>query len=93
MPKITFMPAGATFDVAEGTTILVAAIRNGIHLQHDCTEAICGTDRVKILTGSANLSAKLDNEELTLSMMNAGPDDRLGCAAKIHGDVVVEIPS
>jgi ferredoxin len=93
MPKITFMPSRASFDVEDGTTILVAAIRNGVHLQHDCTEAVCGTDRVKILTGGLNLSAKLDNEELTLGMMNAGPDERLGCAAKIHGDVVVEIPS
>jgi ferredoxin len=93
MPKITFMPSGQSFDVSTGTTILVAAIRNGVHLQHDCTEAICGTDRVKILTGSGNLSEKLDNEDLTLTMMNAGPDDRLGCAAKIHGDVVVEISS
>jgi ferredoxin len=93
MPKITFMPSGQSFDVSTGTTILVAAIRNGVHLQHDCTEAICGTDRVKILTGSGNLSEKLDNEDLTLTMMNAGPDDRLGCAAKIHGDVVVKISS
>ena len=93
MPKITFMPAGASFDVPDGTTILVAAVRNGIHLQHDCTEAICGTDRVKIVRGGANLSEKLDNEELTLGMMNAAPDDRLGCVAKIHGDVVVKIPS
>ena len=93
MPKITFMPAGASFDVPDGTTILVAAVRNGIHLQHDCTEAICGTDRVKIVRGSANLSEKAENEELTLSMMNAGSGDRLGCVAKIHGDVVVEIAS
>jgi len=93
MPKITFMPSGRTFEVAEGTTILTAAIRKGIHLQHDCTEAICGTDRVKILTGSGHLSDRLDNEDLTLTMMNGGPDDRLACVAKIHGDVVVEIPS
>ncbi len=93
MPKITFMPSGTAFEVDEGTTILVAAIRNGVHLQHDCTEAICGTDRVKILSGGANLSEKLDNEDLTLTMMSAGADDRLGCVAKIHGDVVVEIPT
>jgi ferredoxin len=93
MPKITFMPSGATFDVPDGTTVLTAAIRNGVHLQHDCTEAICGTDRVRVLSGSAHLSDKLDNEELTLTMMNASPEERLGCVAKIHGDVVVEIPS
>lgn len=91
MPKITFMPSGLTFEVPEGTTILVAAVRNGIHLQHDCTEAICGTDRLKILAGNSNLSEKDANEELTLSMMNAGSNDRLGCVAKIRGDVVVEI--
>ena len=93
MPKITFMPGGSTFDVADGTTVLVAAVRNGVTLRHDCTEAICGTDRVKILTGGAHLSEKLDNEDLTLTMMNASPEDRLGCVAKIHGDVVVEILS
>ena len=93
MPKITFKPSGRTFEVQEGTTILVAAIRNGLHLPHDCTEAICGTDKVKILAGQQNLSSKSDNEELTLTMLNADADDRLGCVAKILGDVVVRIPS
>ena len=93
MPKITFMPLGETFEVPSGTTILYAAVRNGIQLRHDCTEAICGTDRVKILSGKENLSAVIDNEELTLEMLNAGDDERLGCVAKIEGDVVVEIAS
>jgi ferredoxin len=87
------MPADRTFEVPDGTTILLAAVRNGIHLRHDCTEAICGTDRVRIVSGNANLSDKTENEELTLTMMNAGSDNRLGCVAKIHGDVVVELPS
>jgi ferredoxin len=91
MAKITFMPMGQTFEVQNGTTILQAAVRNGIPLRHDCTEAICGTDRVKILRGKENLSDVIDNEELTLEMLNAGSDERLGCVAKIEGDVVVEI--
>jgi 2Fe-2S ferredoxin len=91
MPKITFMPSGRTFDVPSGTTILHAAVRNGVALRHDCTEAVCGTDRVKILAGQENLSEVVDNEELTLEMLNAASDERLGCVAKIHGDVVVEI--
>ena len=85
------MPSGRSFEVMEGTTILTAAIRNGLHIPHDCTEAICGTDRVKILAGQENLSEKNENEEMTLTMMNAGPDDRLGCVARILGDVIVEI--
>ena len=91
MPKITFMPSGRTFDVPSGTTILHAAVRNGVALRHDCTEAVCGTDRVKILAGQENLSEVVDNEELTLEMLNAASDERLGCVAKLHGDVVVEI--
>ncbi len=87
------MPSGQSFEVTEGTTILLAAIRNGLHLPHDCTEAICGTDRVKILAGRQSLSEKNENEEMTLAMMNAGPDDRLGCVARILGDVTIEIPS
>jgi len=93
MPKVTFIPSGQSFEVAQGTTILLAAIRNGVHLRHDCTEAICGTDRVRILAGHKNLSEKNENEELTLGMMNAGPDDRLGCVTRILGDVTVELPS
>jgi len=91
MPKVTFMPVGQSFEVAAGTTILVSAVQNGLPLRHDCTEAICGTDRVKILAGKEQLSAKDDNEELTLEMMNAGPDDRLACVARIVGDVTVAV--
>ena len=96
MPKITFMPPGMdrgrSFEVPEGTTILVAAVRNGVELHNDCTEAICGTDRVRVLKGMDNLSAVQDNEELTLGMFDSNPDQRLGCVARILGDVTVEIP-
>ncbi len=92
MPRITFMPLGQTFEVEDGTTILVAAIRNGVKLPHDCTEAICGTDRVRILSGGNNLSPMDDNEELTLSMLESDGADRLGCVAAVLGDVIVEIP-
>jgi len=86
------MPSRKSFEVAAGTTILVSAIQNGLQLRHDCTEAICGTDRVKILAGKEHLSEKIENEELTLEMMNAGPDERLGCVARILGDVTVQLP-
>jgi ferredoxin len=91
MPKVTFMPVGQSFDVTAGTTILVSAIQNGLQLRHDCTEAICGTDRVKILSGKDHLSEKNENEELTLEMMKAGPDDRLACVARVVGDVTVQV--
>ncbi len=86
------MPSRQSFEVAAGTTILVSAIQNGLQLRHDCTEAICGTDRVKILAGKEQLSEKTENEELTLEMMNAGADERLGCVARVLGDVTVQLP-
>jgi ferredoxin len=92
MATITFMPSGETFEVEDGTTILLAAVRNGLQLRHDCTEAICGTDKVKVIAGNEHLSEKDDNEELTLTMLNAAPDNRLACVARILGAVVVEIP-
>jgi ferredoxin, 2Fe-2S len=92
MPKVTFMPQGKSFEVAAGSTILVSAIQNGLQLRHDCTEAICGTDRVKIVSGGEHLSEKTENEELTLEMMNAAPEDRLACVARVMGDVMIELP-
>ena len=92
MPKVTFMPARQSFEVPAGTTILVSAVQNGLRLRHDCTEAICGTDRIKILSGQNQVSEKTENEELTLEMINAGPDDRLAFVARILGDVIVELP-
>jgi ferredoxin len=91
MARITFLPAGETFEVPAGTTILVSAVQNGLALRHDCTEAVCGTDRVKIVSGNEHLSEKTENEELTLEMMNGGPDDRLACVARILDDVTVEL--
>lgn len=91
MPKITFRPGGQSFEVAAGTTILTAAVRGGLHLPHECTEAICGTDRVTVISGQENLSDKTDNEELTLEMLSAGEHERLACAAQILGDVEIEV--
>ena len=93
MSRVTFLPAGQTYDVKEGTTILVTAIQNGLQLRHDCTEGICGTDRVRVVAGLANLTAKTQNEELTLEMMNAREEERLACIACILGDVTVYIPT
>ncbi|MDX1485320.1 MAG: 2Fe-2S iron-sulfur cluster-binding protein [Alphaproteobacteria bacterium] len=91
MPKITFLPAGQVIEVAKGTTILLGATREGITIAHDCTEGICGTDIARITAGAGNLSEKTEAEDITLETMDAGPDDRLCCMAKVLGDVTVEL--
>lgn len=91
MPKITFLPANRVIDVPAGTTVLLGATRNGLRIQHECTEGICGTDIGRVVDGAENLSPKSDAEDLTLETMDAGPDDRLCCMAKVLGDVTIEI--
>ncbi len=91
MPKITLLPLNRVIEVAAGTTILIGATREGIDITHDCTEGICGTDIARITEGAENLSDKTEAEDLTLETMDAGPDDRLCCMAKVLGDVTVEI--
>jgi ferredoxin len=91
MPKITFLPAKREIEAENGTTILMAATRNGIKILHECTEGICGTDIARIVEGAENLSKKSDNEDLTLETMDAAEGSRLCCMAKVLGDVVVEV--
>lgn len=91
MPTITFLPADRAIEVEEGTTLLVAATRNGLRIEHECTEGICGTDVARIVTGAENLSEKTEAEDITLETVDAGPDTRLCCLARVLGDVTVEI--
>lgn len=91
MPKITFLPANREIEAESGSTILLAATRNGIRIDHECTDGICGTDIARIVEGAENLSKKTESEDLTLETMDAGDDCRLCCMAKVLGDVVVEI--
>ena len=91
MPKITFLPAKREIEAENGTTILMAATRNGIKILHECTEGICGTDIARIVEGAENLSEKSDNEDLTLETMDAAEGCRLCCMAKVLGDVLIEI--
>ena len=91
MPKITFLPANREIEAESGSTILLAATRNGIKISHECTEGICGTDIARIVEGAENLSAKTENEDLTLETMDAAEGSRLCCMAKVMGDVVVDI--
>jgi 2Fe-2S ferredoxin len=95
MPQITFLhPQGLSGEVEPNTSILEASKILGFPLPHDCGgNASCTTCRVEVETGSENLSEiefdeqdLLDRENLTEAL------HRLGCQAKIVGDVVVRVP-
>ena len=95
MPRITFVhPQGLSGEVEKNTSILEAAEALGFPLTHDCGgNASCTTCRVEVEAGGENLS-DIDFDEQDLLDRENLPEvyHRLGCQAKIVGDVVVRVP-
>lgn len=93
MPKVTFFPMNQTFDAAEGESVLDVAIRNDVPLNHACGGfCACTTCHVEVKSGDAALSEMEDEEAERLERVSGATlHSRLGCQAKVHGDVTVEI--
>lgn len=93
MPKITFLPMNQTVDAEMGETILDAAIRHDIPLQHACGGfCACTTCHVIVKEGEETLSEKEEDEEERLDRATGLTlRSRLGCQAKVSADVTVEI--
>jgi len=95
MPTILFTNNDISIEVAEGTSILEAALDNGVNLNSDCdSNGICGSCLVWIDDGMDSLSKVYPEEEdLLLQLDNYISDkSRLSCQAYVHGDIVVTIP-
>lgn len=93
MPKVTFLPMNITVEAAAGESILDAAIAHDIPLQHACGGfCACTTCHVIVKSGDKNLSEIEDDEEERLDRaQGVNLHSRLGCQAKLSGDVTVEI--
>ena len=98
MPKITFksqkLGEDVTFEAKEGQTILDVALDHHIDLEHNCGgNCACTTCHVIIREGVDHLSEMDEDEEDRLDTAEGLTlTSRLGCQARIKGDVVVEIP-
>lgn len=92
--KVTFLPYDITVDALEGENLLDLAMESGIDLQHNCGGVCaCSTCHVIVRKGEDNLSEMEDDEADQLDEAEGLTiTSRLGCQAKVHGDVVVEIP-
>ena len=93
MPKITFEPVNMTIEVNECDTILDVAIANDVPLQHACGGfCSCTTCHVIVKQGLKNLAPMEEDEHERIQGVERQCDQsRLGCQAKIMGDVTVEI--
>jgi 2Fe-2S ferredoxin len=97
MPKITFKIDGepdVTLEAKEGQSILDVALDHHIDLEHNCGgNCACTTCHVIIREGVKNLSEMDEDEEDRLDTAEGLTlTSRLGCQARIKGDLVVEIP-
>lgn len=101
MPKIVFLPHeeicpdGAVVEAQEGESIVDAALRNGIEIEHACEKSCaCTTCHVVVREGYDSLEEADELEDDYLDKAwGLEPDSRLGCQAKVaEDDLVVEIP-
>lgn len=85
--QLTIEPLGATIDVEEGQTLLDAALRQGIYIPHACCHGLCGTCKVEILEGEADLG-----EASPFALMDFEREERkaLACCATLQADTVIE---
>ena len=92
--KVLFLPMQVEAIAKEGESILDAAENYHVDLPHNCGGVCaCSTCHVIIRSGLEHLSPKSEDEEDRLDMAeNLTLDSRLGCQAKIYGDIVVELP-
>jgi 2Fe-2S ferredoxin len=93
MPKITFLPMNQTVDAKDGETILEVAVAHDIPLQHACGGfCACTTCHVIVKQGEQNLTDMEEDEEERLDRATGVTlRSRLGCQAKVTGDITVEI--
>ncbi|UYZ82610.1 ISC system 2Fe-2S type ferredoxin [Entomomonas sp. E2T0] len=101
MPTITFLPneehcpEGAVIEAETGETIIEAALRNGIEIEHACEmSCACTTCHVVVRDGFDSLEP---SDELEDDMLDKAwglePDSRLSCQAVVGDeDLIVEIP-
>ena len=101
MPKIYFMPhpefcpEGKEIEVSAGTSILDAALAQGIRLEHACEKSCaCSTCHVLVRHGFNNLEEASDDEEDMLDKAwGLEAESRLSCQAIMSNeDLTIEIP-
>jgi uncharacterized 2Fe-2S/4Fe-4S cluster protein (DUF4445 family) len=102
-PLVVFTPSGRRGTVAEGTSVLDAARALGVDLDSVCGgRGICGRCQVVPMAGEfpkhqltsspSHLIAFTEPEERFRARDGLAPDRRLGCHARITGDLVVDVP-
>ncbi len=90
MAKVTSLPDNVEIDVADGETLLEAALRSGIPLTHACGgRAKCSTCRVWVLEGLDGAAPRSEIEQVLADKLSFSDDMRLACQLRPTGDLRV----
>ena len=85
--RVTVQPSGQQFEVAEGESILSAALRQGIVLPYGCRNGACGSCKGKVLEGAVDYGTY---QKRSLTDEERSHGKALFCQARPLGDVVIE---
>lgn len=101
--KLVFMPSGKRGEFPVGTNLLDASRALGVDLDTVCGgRAVCGRCQIEpsfgefaklqITSDPSHLSERGPTEEKYERIKGLKPKRRLGCQAKLMGDLVVDVP-
>lgn len=84
MPRVTFLPDGATLDVPPGTPLLAAVLRAGRPLGYSCRGlGVCVACRLRV----EGAVSPVEPEEARLLSGLAEPEAyRIACLCRVQGD-------
>ncbi len=85
--QVTVEPTGDLVEVEEGQTILDACLRQGVWLPFACGHGTCGTCKVQVLEGDADVG---DASPFALMDMERDEGKLLACCARPECDLVIE---
>lgn len=85
--EVTVEPTGDVIEVEDGQTLLDAALRQGVWLPFACGHGTCGTCKVQVLDGFADVG-----EASSFALMDMERDEGkvLACCCKPESDMVIE---
>lgn len=86
---VTIQPDGRQFDARASETLLEAARRNGLHLPHECGWGSCGSCKITVLEGTAEL---LFRGAPAIHPRDARTGRTLACQAMARSDLVIKLP-
>ncbi len=93
MVRVEFVNDGIVCDVEKGAKLLDVARDNGSSVPFGCTNGICGTCVIKVLSKPESLSLISEREKQTLEMFGAlDGKHRLACQCTVIDDVRIDNP-